>query len=275
MEDIKYGIPQDSLKILCDEFRKYNRIDPELFETYHVRRGLRNDDGTGVMTGLTLICNVHGYLINEGEKMPVDGELIYRGINIKKIVAGTIKDNRFGFEEVVWLLLFGRLPTAAQLQSFCELLTHLRELPTFFTEDVLMKAPSRNIMNELARAVLALYSYDDKPEDKTLENMLSQSVELIARVPTIMVNAYQVKRRNFDHESMFFHPLISGHSISESILAAMRPDRRFTDEEAKLLDLCLMLHAEHGGPRAPISIPPSRAPWAASRGRGTAAPISR
>ena len=247
MEEIKYGIPKGSLKILCDEFRKYNKIDSELFEIHHVRRGLRNDDGTGVMAGLTLICNVHGYLINEGEKMPIDGELIYRGINIKEIVRGSMQDNRFGFEEVIWLLLFGRLPTAPQLEGFCKLLAQLRELPDFFTENVQMNAPSNNLMNQLARSVLALYSYDEFPEDNTLEIMLTQSFELIARMPTIMVNAYQVKRRNFDHESVFFHPLMGGHSIAESILAAMRPDRQFTDDEAKLLDLCLMLHAEHGG----------------------------
>jgi citrate synthase len=247
MEMAKYGIPEGSLKSLCDEFRKYNRIEPELFETYQVKRGLRNVDGTGVMAGLTLICNVHGYLINEGEKMPIDGELIYRGINIKEIVNGCISENRFGFEEVVWLLLFGRLPTQTQLDGFVKLLAQLRELPNYFTEAVLMEAPSKNIMNQLARAVLALYSYDDQPEENTIENVLTQSIELIARMPTIMVNAYQVKRRNFDHDSMFFHPMLGGHSTAESILAAMRPDRQFTDDEAKLLDLCLMLHAEHGG----------------------------
>jgi citrate synthase len=247
MDEIKYGIPEGSLKSLCDEFRKYNRIEPELFETHQVKRGLRNADGTGVMAGLTLICNVHGYLLNEGEKMPVDGELIYRGINIKALVKGCSEENRFGFEEVIWLLLFGRLPTERQLEGFSTLLAQLRELPTYFTEDVLMEAPSKNIMNQLARAVLALYSYDDRAEENTIENVLTQSVELIARMPTIMVNSYQVKRRNFDHDSMFFHPLVGSHSIAESILAAMRPDRQFTDEEAKLLDLSLMLHAEHGG----------------------------
>lgn len=247
MEEYLSSVPAGSLKRLCDEFNKYNHIDQELFETYHVKRGLRNPDGTGVMAGLTLICNVHGYLLNEGEKMPIDGELVYRGINIKKIVAGCQKENRFGFEEVIWLLLFGSLPNAKQLESFRALLGELRELPTYFTEDVLMKAPSPNIMNKMGRAVLALYSYDKDPEDRSVENVLGQSISLIARMPTLMVHAYQVKRRNFDHETMFFHPLEPAHSTAESILATMRPDKKFTDEEAKLLDLCLMLHAEHGG----------------------------
>lgn len=247
MEEYLSSIPAESLKKLCDEIKKYNRISPELFETFNVKRGLRNSDGTGVLAGLTLICNVHGYLMNEGEKMPIEGELIYRGINIKDIVAGCKAENRFGFEEVIWLLLFGRLPTSRQLETFKSLLGEMRELPTYFTEDVLMKAPSPNIMNELARAVLALYSYDENPDDCSVENVLRQSIWLIAKMPTLMVQAYQVKRRNFDHETMFFHPLEPAHSTAESILATMRPDKKFTDEEAKLLDLCLMVHAEHGG----------------------------
>jgi len=241
------NIPAGSLKRLCDEFKKYNQISPELFDTYHVKRGLRNSDGTGVLAGLTRICNVHGYLINEGEKMPIEGELIYRGINVKEIVKGCQKDNRFGFEEVIWLLLFGRLPNKDQLEAFNAILGELRELPPYFTEDVLMKAPSPNIMNKMGRAVLALYSYDDNPEDTSSENVLSQSIKLIAKMPTLMVHAYQVKRKNFDHDTMFFHPLEPAHSTAESILATMRPDKQFTDEEAKLLDICLILHAEHGG----------------------------
>jgi citrate synthase len=247
MEEYLSSMPDSSIKKLCNEFEKYNHIDPELFDTYHVKRGLRNSDGTGVMAGLTLICNVHGYLLNEGEKMPIDGELIYRGINVKDIVAGCKRENRFGFEEVIWLLIFGHLPTAQQLEFFQALLGEMRELPEYFTEDVLMKAPSPNIMNKMGRAVLALYTYDKNAEDNSIQNLLSQSVRLIAKMPTLMVHAYQVKRRNFDHDTMFFHPLERSHSTAESILSTMRPDRKFTDEEAKLLDLCLILHAEHGG----------------------------
>lgn len=247
MEEYTTRIPHGSLEKLCDEFRKYNRIDPELFEAYHVKRGLRNDDGTGVTAGLTLICNVHGYVMSEGDKVPIPGELIYRGINIRDLVEGCKKENRFGFEEIVWLLLFGRLPTKKQLTGFYEILADCRELPEYFTEDMIIKAPSPNVMNKIARSVLALYSYDDFAEDNSLPNVLRQSIELIARVPTIMVAAFQVKRRHYDHETMFFHPLEPSHSVAESILATMRSDKKFTDEEAKLLDLCLMLHAEHGG----------------------------
>ena len=160
MQEYITKIPQGSLKSLCEEFKKYNKIDPELFDTYNVKKGLRNPDGTGVMAGLTLICNVHGYLINEGEKMPIPGELIYRGINIKDIVEGCKKENRFGFEEVAWLLLFGKLPSAEQLPGFQNILAGCRELPENFTEDMIIKAPSKDIMNKLARSVLALYSYD-------------------------------------------------------------------------------------------------------------------
>lgn len=247
MQNTDENISQGSLKNLCDEFKKYNRIPQELFESYRVKRGLRNADGTGVMAGLTLICNVHGYLVNEGERMPIPGELIYRGINVRDIVSGCIEENRFGFEEVIWLLLFGRLPNALQLRKFNEIISICRELPADFVDDVILKTPSQNIMNKLARSVLALYAYDDQPEDNSLENLIRQSIELIARIPTIIVHAYQVKRRYYDHESMFFHPLNPGHSTAESILSLLRSDQKFTDEEAKLLDLCLILHAEHGG----------------------------
>lgn len=247
MQNTVTNISPGSLKSLCDEFRKYNRIPQELFESCNVKRGLRNPDGTGVMAGLTLICNVHGYLVNEGERMPIPGELIYRGINIKDLVDGCVNENRFGFEEVVWLLLFGCLPNATQLEKFKEIISTCRELPEDFVDDVILKAPSRNIMNKLARSVLALYSYDEYSEDYTLENLIRQSIELIARMPTIIVHAYQVKRRYYDHESMFFHPLNPQHSTAESILSLLRDDQKFTDAEAKLLDLCLMLHAEHGG----------------------------
>lgn len=238
---------RDSITDLCNEFRANNKISPEKFELYQVKRGLRNPDGTGVMAGLTLICNVHGYLIDDGERIPDQGKLTYRGINIQDIVDGCSKENRFGYEEVAWLLLFGKQPTRAQLDGFCHVLNSLRELPEYFAEDMIIKAPSKNIMNKLARSVLALYSYDEDPEDNSLENNMYQAIQLIARLPTIMTYAYQVKRRHFDKQSMFFHPLDPSHSTAESILNAIRPDRQFTDEEAKLLDLCMMIHAEHGG----------------------------
>ena len=246
--DTKTGrISNSTLTSLCEEFKKNNQIDPQKYELYKVKRGLRNADGSGVMAGLTQICNVHGYVINEGEKSPVEGKLIYRGIDIEELVNGAVSEDRFGYEETAWLLLFGKLPTKSQLTKFRELLDGCRELPEYFAEDMIIKAPSPNIMNKLARSVLALYSYDDMPEDLSMENVLRQSVELIARLPTIMAYAYQVKRRHYDKESMYFHPLVPGLSTSETILHSLRADSNYTDKEAKVLDICLMLHAEHGG----------------------------
>ncbi len=238
---------REAMAQLCEEFRKNSTIPQSSFENYNVKRGLRNADGTGVMAGLTRICNVHGYLINEGERVPDKGKLTYRGVDVEDIVDGARREDRFGYEEVVWLLLFGTLPSKEQLDRFIMLLNSFRELPEYFAEDMIIKAPSPNVMNKLARSVLALYSYDDNPEDISLENIMMQCISLIAKMPTIMTYAYQVKRRHYDKESMFFHPLEPGHSTAESILNALRSDRVFTDEEAKLLDLCLVLHAEHGG----------------------------
>ena len=246
-KQVKGKTRQETLADLCEEFRANNKIAPESFDLYNVKRGLRNPDGTGVMAGLTLICNVHGYLIDDGERIPDEGRLTYRGIDVCDIVEGCARENRFGFEEVSWLLLFGKQPTREQLERFSAVINSYRELPEYFAEDMIIKAPSRNIMNKLARSVLALYSYDDNPDDISLENNMRQSMQLIARLPTIMTYAYQVKRRHYDKQSMFFHPLNPEHSTAEAILNAIRPDRQFTDEEAKLLDLCMMIHAEHGG----------------------------
>lgn len=232
---------------LCGEFQKYNFIDEGDYEHYDVKRGLRNFDGTGVVAGLTNICNVHGYVLDEGDKTPIDGELIYRGIRIQDLVQGCESENRFGFEETIWLLLFGKLPTRRQLDDFTELLSAARELPDGFVEDMIIKAPSPNIMNKLARSVLALYSYDENPEDQSLQNTMRICIGLIAKLPSIIVHAYQVKRRFYDHQSMFFHPPMLHHSTAENILYSLRADNQFSPQEARLLDLCLMLHAEHGG----------------------------
>ncbi len=238
---------RDAMAQLCEEFRKNSVISPSSFEKYNVKRGLRNTDGTGVMAGLTRICNVHGYLINEGERVPDEGKLTYRGVDVRDIIAGAQAENRFAYEEVVWLLLFGSLPSASQLERFASLLNSFRELPDYFAEDMIIKAPSPNVMNKLARSVLALYSYDENPEDISLENIMLQCISMIAKLPTIMTYAYQVKRRHYDKKSMYFHQLDPSHSTAQSILRALRADRQFTDEEAKLLDLCLVVHAEHGG----------------------------
>ena len=240
-------IPDDMFTFLCDEFRKNNYIEPAQFSKYDVKRGLRNPDGSGVRAGLTRICNVHGYVISEGEKVPDVGKLTYRGYDVNDLVNDCLNNERFGYEEVVWLLLFGQLPTAQQLDAFRSILSECRKLPDFFAEDMIIKAPSPNVMNKLQRSVLALYSYDDNPDDLSLENVLRQSIELIARLPVIMSYAYQVKRLQYDHQSMFFHPDKGGLSTSETILHTIRDNSSFTQEEAELLDLCLILHAEHGG----------------------------
>jgi citrate synthase len=232
---------------LYEQFIQNNTINPELFDMYNVKRGLRNADGTGVMAGITNICNVHGYIVSEGEKQAIDGELIYRGYNINDLVANVYKENRFGFEEIIYLLLMGDLPTKDELEKFNEYLIECRALPEHFFEDVILKNPSKNIMNMLSRSVLALYSYEDNPEDINPEKEMKIAISLISKLPIIMVDAYQVKRRQFDKKSMVVHPLRENESIAESILSTLRPDRKYTPEEAQLLDLLLMLHAEHGG----------------------------
>lgn len=237
----------NSLDILCEEFHRYTPLDPKKASRYPVKRGLRNEDGSGVMAGLTNICNVHGYVLNEGEKFPDPGRLTYRGVNVEDLVDGVVKDGRFGFEETAWLLLFGHLPNKEQLESFCSVLDSCRDLPEYFAEDMIMKAPSPNIMNKLQRAVLALYSYDPNADDLSVKNVLRQSITLMSVLPTITAYAYQVKRRHYDHDSMFFHPYVPGLSTAETILHTLRADTNFTAEEAHVLDLCLMLHAEHGG----------------------------
>ena len=237
----------ENIKLLCQEFNKYNTIAPEFYHKYDVKRGLRNSDGTGVIAGITQICNVHGYVMDEGEKAAIDGKLVYRGYDVRDIIKGCKKEGRYGYEEVVWLLWFGSLPTPEQLSMLRQMLAEYKELPRGFSEDVIMRAPSNNIMNAMARSVLALYPYDDNPDDTSVQNVLEQSIKLISRLPLIAVHAYQVKKSFFDHKSMVFHPINREYSIAQSILSTMRDDMQFTEEEAHLLDICLMLHAEHGG----------------------------
>lgn len=232
---------------LYEAYTANNRIDPKYYEKFNVKRGLRNPDGSGVMAGVTNICNVHGYVINEGEKSPDEGKLVFRGYNINDMVSNVVAENRFGYEEIAYLLLGGKLPTEHQLENFRELLDNNRELPEGFFEDMILKAPSKNIMNKMSRAVLALYSYDDVPDNTEVKHEVDTAVSIIAKMPVIMVSAYHVKQRYYNHKSMFMHPLIPGQSTAETILSMLRPDRQFTDEEAKLLDVMLMLHAEHGG----------------------------
>ncbi|MBP3446857.1 MAG: citrate/2-methylcitrate synthase [Clostridia bacterium] len=240
-------ITNENVDFLVEELVKNNQINPNDFTKFNVKRGLRNADGTGVMAGLTKISSVNGYYIDDGERVPMEGKLYFRGVNLQEIVANCKEENRFGFEEVAWLLIFGSLPTTQQLNRFSEILAECRTLPDDFIEDMIMKAPSPNIMNKITRSVLALYSYDENPDDASIENVIRQSIQIIAQIPVIMSYAYQVKRRHYYKKSMYIHPPKANQSTAESVLRSMRSDKNFTDEEAKLLDLCLMVHAEHGG----------------------------
>ena len=231
-------------KVAVDLYKPFSK---ELFKTYGVKRGLRNEDETGVMAGLTAVGQVSGYYLDDGEKTPAEGKLKYRGYNIKDIVENCEKENRFGYEEVVYLLLFGELPDRDKLQKFTELMGELRELPYGFAEDMILKAPSSNNMNKMARCVLAMYSYDDNPDEITVENLLRQSIELISRLPVMAAVGYQAKRHYHDGESMYLHVPQKELSTAENLLYMLRPDNKYTEEEAKMLDALLMIQAEHGG----------------------------
>jgi citrate synthase len=222
-------------------------IDTGLYDKFNVKRGLRNADGTGVLVGLTRIGDVHGYIIDEGEKVPQDGKLYYRGYDVEALVRHSAGEGRFGFEEAVYLLLFGQLPAAQALDEFSALLGNSRALPRNFAEDSIMKLPSRDIMNKLARSVLTLYSYDGDPENKSPENVLRQCLELISRFPTIVAYAYMAKKHYYDHESLVIHLPESSNSTAETLLSLIRPDKKYSRLEAEILDLALVLHAEHGG----------------------------
>ncbi len=235
------------LEKCAEEIQKNNRIDPRYYERYNVKRGLRNEDGSGVLVGLTKIGDVHGYIIDEGEKVPVHGRLRYRGIDIKDLVAGFQAENRFGFEETVYLLLNGKLPVKEELDAFSELMGEKRCLPEGFTKKMILAAPSENIMNKLARSVLAAYSYDRNPEDYSVENILRQSIELIARFPVFVSYGFQAKRHYHGNRSLHIHTPDPADSASESILKLVRDDSSYTAFEAEMLDLMLVLHAEHSG----------------------------
>lgn len=236
-----------AIDMLCEQFKKNNHINPYLYKKFDVKRGLRNSDGTGVLAGLTLICNVHGYVINEGEREPIDGQLIYRGNNIKSIVEDCLENKRYGYEEVAYLLLFGLLPTKSELDYFKSVLSSFRELPKGFVEDVILDLPSRNIMNKMQSAILSLYTYDDYPDSVAIDQELQKAIAIIAKLPSIMVAAYHSKAKSFDGKSLVLHPNRPEESIAQSILSTLRYDRGYTEDEAHLLDMMLMIHAEHGG----------------------------
>lgn len=240
--------PED-IELLCNEYIAHNKhLDPHIADRLGVKRGLRNPDGTGVLAGITNVSSVIGYeKLPEGTIRPISGRLVYRGIDIDTLAAEADRNDRFMFEEVVWLLLFGNLPTANQLYSLREVLSECRALPDEFVEDVIMKHASKDIMNKMARCILSLYSFDENPDDTSIPNVLRQSLQLIAQTPTIMNSAYQIKRRTFYNKTMFLHPINKEQTMAEYILNQLRVDKTFTREEAKLLDICLMLHADHGG----------------------------
>lgn len=238
---------QDFLSLHTPLAEQRNSIDPALHRRFNTKRGLRNDDGTGVLIGLTEIGEVHGYVIDDQERVPDHGRLSYRGIDLREIVAGFQAEGRFGYEEVCYLLLFGELPNADRLQHFQELLGRKRDLPDGFTEDMILRAPSSDVMNKLGRSVLVAYSYDPQAEDISAGNVLRQSIELIARFPTMVAYGYQAKRHYFHNESLFIHSPDPSLSTAENLLSMIRPDRTYTELEAETLDLALVLHAEHGG----------------------------
>ena len=222
-------------------------IDPKYYDKYNVKRGLRNRDGSGVMAGFTNISEVHGYVINEDEKHPMPGELIYRGYNIMDLVPNAGINKRYGFEEIAFLLLMGELPTRNELEEFCGFIAQNRELPANFTEDMILKAPSRDIMNKMARSVLALYSYDDTPDDCSIENILRQSLMLLSKMPLVGVYAYNTKIHYFDNKSLILHNPKPNLTTAENLLRMINPYKEFTPLDAEVLDTALMLHAEHGG----------------------------
>lgn len=226
---------------------KSSYIDPELFGKYQVKRGLRDIDGKGVLVGLTEIGEVHSYIIDENEMIPVPGRLTYRGIDIKDITNGFLDENRFGFEETCYLLLFGNLPDKTTLNEFEQLLADYRMLPEDFVRDLILKAPSKDLMNVLARSVLALYSFDDEADDTSLKNVLKQSLRLIAYFPLLAVYGFQAYTHYHENKSLFIHSPRPELSTAENILYMIRPDSTYTKLEAALLDLALVLHAEHGG----------------------------
>lgn len=232
---------------LSELSKKSSYIDPELYTKYDVKRGLRDLNGKGVLVGITEISEVNSTKIVDGKSVPCDGELYYRGYNVQDLIAELPDDCFFGFEECTYLLLFGKLPNKQELGEFCELLSNYRSLPQNFVRDVIMKKPSKDMMNALARGVLTLYSYDEVPDDTSEANVLRQCLQLISMFPLLSVYSYQTYRHYYNGESLIIHPPKKEYSTAENILHCLRDDSKFTPLEAKLLDVALILHMEHGG----------------------------
>lgn len=238
---------EEKMKKLLATMDNHEPIDKSLYDKYDIRRGLRNKDGTGVCVGLTGVGDVHGYRLKDGEKIPDHGDLFYRSYSIKDIVKDLEETKRFGFEEVVYLLLFSKLPNQRELDLFKEILIDQRELPKNFLEDAILKFPSKDIMNQMTRCLLALYAYDENPDSLERIKVLSQSISLISKLPLIMAYAYQAKSHYIDGKSLYIHYPYSDRSMAENILHLIRKEDDYSDLEAHILDLLLIIHAEHGG----------------------------
>ena len=235
------------LKTRAEDVKSANLIDPALYARYNVKRGLRNSDGTGVLVGLSTIGNVHGYVMNEGEKQPIEGQLFYRGINVEDIVENCEREQRFGFEETAYLLLFGSLPTHDQLAEWETILAEHRRLPDGFKERGIIRAPGKDLMNAMARAVLVGYTYDESPDHLDIETNLRQAVELIAGFPAMAAYAFQAKGHYYRDRPLMLRYPDPAKSSAENFLYLVREDGRYTRLEAEILDLAMILHAEHGG----------------------------
>lgn len=244
---MQYKFDMQQVDHLMELAEPHYQIEPDLYMKYEVKRGLRDLDGRGVRAGLTTISKVSATQLVDGKEVSAPGQLLYRGIPIDQLVQGFITHNRFGFEEIVYLLLMGRLPKPEEMQEFHQLLAHYQELPNHFNSGVIMKMPSDNIMNTMAKCVLALHAYDPKPDDTSLPNVMRQCLQLIAQFPSLAVFGYQASMYFRNDKSMFIQKPDPKLTIAENILYMMRPDGKYTQLEAKLLDLCLVLHAEHGG----------------------------
>ena len=246
MSDINYSEITPEILALSEKCQE-STIDPALYDKYEVKRGLRDLNGHGVLTGLTEVGEIEAYITKDGVSTPTEGHLYYRGYDLYDLVDGFIKDDRFGFEEVTYLLLFGKLPTKEELTNFNQILAKYRTLPTSFVRDIIMKAPSRDMMNTLARSVLTLYSYDEAADDISIPNVLRQSLQLISLFPLLSVYGYRTYKHFHDGESLIIHTPDPNLSTAENILYTLRPDQKYTPLEAKILDIALIIHAEHGG----------------------------
>lgn len=237
----------ERLSAYSEMCKKNGTIDPALYSKYDVKRGLRDINGKGVLAGLTKIAEVKSYTIDDGDIIPCEGKLYYHGIDLEKIVNGFTSENRFGFEETAYLLLFGELPDTKQLKAFNDDLVYYRDLPTGFTRDVILRDPSKNIMNSLARSVLTLYSYDENADSIDIETVMRQSLQMIARFPRLAVYSYQALTHYYEDQSLFIHAPSPDLCTAENLLYMLRADHSFTELEAKVLDIALVLHADHGG----------------------------